>query len=785
MGAFPNGYTHRKLLSIDPTKVGSFTGFFQTLVSHTDVDLKSVANGGKVQLNPLIDIRFEDTSGNKLPHEIVTYDPATGSIEAWVRLPSVSNSVATTYYIYFGKALTAETYQGIRIGYASATKMIFERNFDGPAGTENQGEVQAYVTGLTDPSGVSVTDPNDRVMVGQEEAGKSLVTGWVMYSEEILNTRFGMSTGWNDHLILVYYDGTNWRYDNNSSYVVFTPRASDFLIAEASWGQPGTGGRAFNYIGRRPAGEEKPWAAWSDLSDPWVDIGVVANNFRVVSHLRGTPDASTSTYDIADVNRFAMNFNAYNMDSSDVVDAKVGKGIDFDGFNDFLRAKYDVIWHASATGYISMWFKTDTVATTGCLFSRRTGVGTGDSMNIFLISGGLRVDFGSASLWTTGWTASAGVWYHMAVQTDGATRRLFINGVQVATQASAVGWPTAGSYHHVQIGASITDATNSGNFYDGIIDEFRLYHAVRDNGYFLTDYNNQNNPSTFYSIGSIATAGDAVSQDASHGQSLESVNLIEHKTLTLQDMAQGHFIDSVNLTQKHNLTVADLLHSHSLDALGDFTENTLLTIADLVHAHILDETIVVIGGTPIPDDMLQSHVLETIQLVQKHVLSVNDMSHANSLEAASLTQKHNIVVAGLDHAHTLDVETLVQQHLLAISDALHTQTVENPVLFQRHVLELQDAFHAHSLEQPFVYTQIDLVVQSILQGHSVDNITILIKVKPRPVGAVIVDEKPSIRVHITTPTAEIRTSRPHSGTVSTKPTAELRGVKPLNAKVKP
>ena len=45
----------------------------------------------------------------------------------------------------------------------------------------------------------------------------------------------------------------------------------------------------------------------------------------------------------------------------------------------------------------------------------------------------------------------------------------------------------------------------SGNYFNGIIDEFRLHHASQDNGFFLTEYNNQNSPPTFYSLSEADT----------------------------------------------------------------------------------------------------------------------------------------------------------------------------------------------------------------------------------------------------------------------------------------
>ena len=37
--------------------------------------------------------------------------------------------------------------------------------------------------------------------------------------------------------------------------------------------------------------------------------------------------------------------------------------------------------------------------------------------------------------------------------------------------------------------------------FDGTIDEVRVSNASRSAGWILTEYNNQNSPSTFYSVG--------------------------------------------------------------------------------------------------------------------------------------------------------------------------------------------------------------------------------------------------------------------------------------------
>jgi hypothetical protein len=58
--------------------------------------------------------------------------------------------------------------------------------------------------------------------------------GFIMYSEESIHTRFSASPPNSyqaDHFVAVRSNGGTWEYDNNSSYVAFTPVASDLLVA--------------------------------------------------------------------------------------------------------------------------------------------------------------------------------------------------------------------------------------------------------------------------------------------------------------------------------------------------------------------------------------------------------------------------------------------------------------------------------------------------------------------------------------------------------------------------
>ena len=91
-------------LTIDHTKVPHTQSNFTVLVSVTDPALKTVANGGHVVNANGYDIGFYADSGGtiKLKWEVEKYDGTTGNLIAWVKIPSVSSSTDTVFYLMYG-----------------------------------------------------------------------------------------------------------------------------------------------------------------------------------------------------------------------------------------------------------------------------------------------------------------------------------------------------------------------------------------------------------------------------------------------------------------------------------------------------------------------------------------------------------------------------------------------------------------------------------------------------------------------------------------------------------
>ena len=99
---FGEGWQYRKQITIDHTQVAGDLYNFPLLVSTIDIDLRDKAQEDGD------DILFMDGAGiaSKLPYEIERYDDSTGELIAWVDLPSLSSTVDTTFYLYYGNSNT-------------------------------------------------------------------------------------------------------------------------------------------------------------------------------------------------------------------------------------------------------------------------------------------------------------------------------------------------------------------------------------------------------------------------------------------------------------------------------------------------------------------------------------------------------------------------------------------------------------------------------------------------------------------------------------------------------
>jgi len=95
---FDEGWHYRKKITINHSEVTGNLVDFPVLVSVTDYDLSVHAQFDGD------DILFMDGSGvaNKVYHEIENFDGASGELVSWVKIPSLSSTQDTEFYLYYG-----------------------------------------------------------------------------------------------------------------------------------------------------------------------------------------------------------------------------------------------------------------------------------------------------------------------------------------------------------------------------------------------------------------------------------------------------------------------------------------------------------------------------------------------------------------------------------------------------------------------------------------------------------------------------------------------------------
>src|SRR5208283_4824361 len=102
-----SGYSFQRAIAIDHTKVPNTDQVnFPFLFNTTDPAFATTANGGHVTSSTGNDIFFStDPNGlTKLDHELEEYNPVTGQVVAWIRIPTLSHTTDTVLYVFYGNA---------------------------------------------------------------------------------------------------------------------------------------------------------------------------------------------------------------------------------------------------------------------------------------------------------------------------------------------------------------------------------------------------------------------------------------------------------------------------------------------------------------------------------------------------------------------------------------------------------------------------------------------------------------------------------------------------------
>jgi hypothetical protein len=245
------------------------------------------------------------------------------------------------------------------------------------------------------------------------------------------------------------------------------------------------------------------YAVDSSSSQVWSD-------YEIVQHLSDSP--SDVLYDSTTNNHVGTAYGG--MDSLNSVFGKVGNAAYFDGSNDAIsvgQIHTDDWTQFSVSAWIyqdaqidaRIFSKARSTSTSDAIIHlavddspniMRVRLGT-DTTSSYSIDGTTALTTGNWNYLTWTWSASTGMMY------------MYLNG-SLERSLSYGGNNIADSDIMFIIGNWQTE-TDSPRFFNGSIDEIRMLPAVRSQQWFSTEFNNQADPSSFYSVGSQRSAVDS------------------------------------------------------------------------------------------------------------------------------------------------------------------------------------------------------------------------------------------------------------------------------------
>lgn len=262
-------------------------------------------------------------------------------------------------------------------------------------------------------------------------------------------------------------------------------------------------------------------SAATNQEDP---TNVWDSNYRSVYHMAEDPDDGNPAPQILDSTTNALGLTTGNgFASTDSIAGKIGPGVQRLS-DSYMRRADNVLHEPSGDMTISGWIRATDLASDNAFILYKNNAGSPFySYQLYLDSttqasfNYLNNSSSSSSSDNTG-TFSNNVWYFLTGVRTSNTLILYVNG----STSGTVNGATSGTLYN-----SNSDL-NVGNVYDtpptNSLDEVRISATARSANWIQTEYNNQNSPGTFYTLGSEETKvyAPANSELMRHGKFFDS-----------------------------------------------------------------------------------------------------------------------------------------------------------------------------------------------------------------------------------------------------------------------
>ena len=257
------------------------------------------------------------------------------------------------------------------------------------------------------------------------------------------------------------------------------------------------------------------------------------SNTKVVYHF---PNGTT----LSAKDSSAGGCNAAPVNSPAAVTGEIGGGIGFNGSNQDVECA-PFSWTGTSAVTVSFWNYV-TSAEQQNSFAFTVGNSAATDPHRFAASvpwgnGQLFWDYGASSTGTgrvaATYTPYLGAWTYVTLVSSGSAntyQAIYLNGaVNVSSSSSASSTVTG----DLIVGAYPYASQYGSPYQNGNMDEFRISNVVRSASWILAEYNNQNSPSTFYSVSSFVPLATAPIQQVVCDYTSNSPCSVNSSTVTI------------------------------------------------------------------------------------------------------------------------------------------------------------------------------------------------------------------------------------------------------------
>ncbi|MCG6945128.1 MAG: DUF2341 domain-containing protein, partial [Deltaproteobacteria bacterium] len=505
-------YSCNMKITIDNTKVAFTTPQdFPVLISLTDDSLKTSGCGFMTDPDG-DDLIFTNSNLTlQLYHEIEKYDGTTGELVAWVLVPSLSGTVDTDIYMYFGNSNVTSPTESPTDVWDSNYKGVWHLKEDAAMGTS--GSFDRSVAAQEDDAEELLSDgsidlsSSDLELIresGDQVVGMRFLNMTIPPGATITNAyvEFAVDETTSETTNLTFWGQDA---DNPGTFTSGTYNISNRIKTSASV--------AWNTIPSwDTVGETKQTPNLKTIIQEIVDRPGWTSGNAMVIIVTGTGKRVADSYsDVAPLLHVEYGSTAdFHFDSTSnnndgtphgnslTASGKIDGAQDFDGYNDYITVPDSSSLHISDYLTVEAWIRPDTNYVWQTIVSKMYNqtehlyfVLDDSSSSLYLGLNNVRTD------WDTGDNVSINSWHHVAFAYNGSATRVYLDGSQVAYSSNS-GTLTLGSNSHPLYIGYNEGWTNE--VWHGQMDEVRISNTTRSAEWIQTSYNNQNSPSSFYSI---------------------------------------------------------------------------------------------------------------------------------------------------------------------------------------------------------------------------------------------------------------------------------------------